>query len=112
MNRGHGGCNEYHWLDRKLGQKVEAWAAKQKTQYDSENLDQIVDQLRYDQQVERQLRGWMRTKTCFRLRGDKTGSWRTVTGTDKEAVKFIEKKYDGRVEFILTTTNIKEAVRL
>jgi len=50
----------------------------------------------------KQYKRWCRKQTCFRLKGDKEGAWRTVNAPYDARVKaWVEKKYGDKVEEIL-----------
>jgi hypothetical protein len=112
VNRGGGGSHEYHWNKPEVGRDIEAWAAQQSTEFDFEKLDQVIDDLRLNLEVEKQLRRWMKTQTCFRLHGDKLGTWRTLKSTDPRAITAIREKYGDEVAFILTPDNLTEAIAM
>ena len=107
-NKGHGGCHLYNWDDRELSDKVEDWAKTQPTKYDFEQLDQIIDDLLYREEVLKQLRNWTREKTAFRLKGDAKGSWRLVALPYSPKVEEdIRAKYGRKVEIVLHPSTLE-----
>ncbi len=106
QNAGHGGCNQYHWIDRALGRNVEAWAEKQTMEYDFEKLDQIIDPLvcRFDDERRERasVKRLCKTQTLFRLFSDPNdGSWRTINTPYKAGGQaYLESKYPGQVSEI------------
>jgi len=78
-NDGNGGCHMYYWSDRAAGEALEAWAKEQKTEFDFEKLDQILDKIFIGIEEEKQLRRWCKTAAYFQLKGDNVDQWRSVT---------------------------------
>jgi hypothetical protein len=80
---GWGGPYRYHWLDRAVGERVEAWVQTLPPD-DSEygplpaDLDTIVARLADDYEAKLWLRRQCRDKALYRLPGDATDQWRTV----------------------------------
>lgn len=74
-NDGRGGSHRYHWTDRDLGAKLEAWAETQPTEFEFEKLDQLVSDLVERAEVLKQLKRWTAKGTAFRLKGDAPGVW-------------------------------------
>jgi len=113
-NRGHGGCNDYYWSNPVLGKQLEEYAQAQTTQYEFEKLDQLIDDIVAQVATEKQMKGWMKKHTCFRLKGDDRGTWRRLSGgpVDQAATELLTKKYGDQLEIILTDSNITEAAKL
>lgn len=105
-NAGQGGCHEYDWLDREVGKRITAWSQTQKTEFDFEKLDQIIDRLLADHETRAQLRRWCKTQTVFRLKRDKAGEWRTIkTRFDKNVKEQLTKTYGDKLERIANEEN-------
>lgn len=93
-NRGCGGANEYHWVDRAIGLKIQDWAKTQPTEFDFEQLDQILDDMIQKVEAVNQIKRRTKKTTWFRLPGDKKGEWRIVKAPYDQKVKdFIVGKY-------------------
>lgn len=59
-------------------------------------LNAMIDKI----SEEKQLRRWSKTQTCFRLKGDQSGQWRTLKMpvTDPRAVPHLTQKYGDKIE--------------
>jgi hypothetical protein len=103
---GWGGPYDYDWTpsDKKrfggpLAAKVKAWVKTLpplKSEYGDlpMDLDILTDDVINAMLEERQVKRWCRTKTVFRLKGDKAGNYRTVEAKYSARVRaFIMKKY-------------------
>lgn len=100
-NSGRGGCNRYDWNSREVGEKIQKWASIQETRYEFDKLDQIVDNLLYKWEEIKYLKKACKTKTLFRLKGDREDTWRTVKAAWSQAVHdFMKKKYGDKIERI------------
>lgn len=100
-NDGQGGPHRYHWQDRGTGARIEEWSETQDTEFDFERLDQIIDVLleKFDEQ--NQLRQWCKKETLFRIKGDKTESWRAIkTPFDSSVKDLLVKRYGDSIERI------------
>lgn len=86
-NAGHGGCNFYDWTDREQGQKIQEWAKTQNTEFQFEQLDQVIDQLLAKGEENRQLKKWCKKQTVFRLKGDEKDKWRILKAPFDAKVK-------------------------
>lgn len=100
-NAGHGGCNFYYWIDPKNGNLIKTWADKQKTEFDFEKLDQIVDKLLVKSENLNWLKKQTKKKTLYHLKGDKKGSWGVVKMPFDGAIKeYLIKKYSDKLKCI------------
>ena len=100
-NDGHGGCNFYFFTDRKVEEAFKAFA-KAETGADFEPEDVYIGKLLDQYETEKQFRRWCKTKTVFRLKGDKPEQWRTLKSPYSPAsVQFVRSKYGDQVEEIL-----------
>ena len=107
-NRGHGGCNNYHWFDRELGKKFVKFANEQDTEFDFEKDDHLIGELVDDYEEQKEVRGWCRKQTVFRLKGEEKGAYRTLTVKyGEKAKKYIEDKYGDKVDEIVNERFVK-----
>jgi len=75
-----------------------------KCEYGISNFDDEIfaNNLVNDFEELKQFKGWCRKKTVFRIKGDKSGEWRTVNNPFNIRVKmWIEENYGNKVEEIL-----------
>ena len=93
-------------------------AAKQKTDFDFENLDQIVGKLLDRDEIETQIKRWCKKGTYFCLNGDKPGEWRKVAlkggklaTFDAQVKAYLVKTYGDKLECI-ANEDINKAVDL
>ncbi len=86
-NRGNGGCNDYYWTDRTIGQSIENWAKTQPTEFEFEKLDQIISKLTALVEVVNTLKRRTKNTTWFRLTGDKVGAWHVIKHPYEPKVK-------------------------
>jgi hypothetical protein len=102
INRGNGGCNDYHWIDRETGEKLTEWAETQPTEYQFEKLDQIIYQQMKIAEIFNLFTRWCKKKSMFRLVGDKKEYWASINVKYDEKVKaFLIKKYGSKLECIM-----------
>lgn len=100
-NDGHGGCNNYHFEDRSVGDAFRAFA-KAETGEEFEPEDAYIGKLLDKHEEEKAYKRWCKKETLFRLKGDKPGHWRTLNTTySPAAVQWIRAKYTDQVEEIL-----------
>ncbi len=101
-NRGIGGCNEYHWNDNAVGEKIWAHARATETRFNFDQLDTLLDKLITKFEEEKQFKRWCKTKTVFRLKGDKQGEWRTfqVVYNKERHRPQLEKRYPNLEEIL------------
>ena len=110
LNRGNGGPNEYHWLagPYDIPPEIEEWVEAQDVEYDFERLDQIVDGLVCDFDDARRLKKLAKTKTVFRVRGDKEGAYRTLKKPYSESIQnHLDTKYGDSIIEIVGVTKEK-----
>jgi hypothetical protein len=113
-NRGCGGSNDYDVVGLSHNQTNAEWEAFQKYckdqphEFEFEYEDQIVDAL-FSKWMEKdnarraqaQLNRWCKTKTVYRLKGDKEGSWWSIKTPFSPAVEArLVAKYGDRLETI------------
>ncbi len=109
-NDGRGGCNSYYWGDRDASKRINEWADKQPTEFEFEKLDQLVDDLLRDAESLRWLKRNTKSKTLFRLKGDKKGEWRIVKAPfDAKVFTFLQTKYGPQLENV-ANQNLEAAV--
>ena len=113
-NQGTGGSNNYHIPDADMRKAFHAhckslppvpWGdeewAKDLAPMESD-ADIVIGDLLAKYEETKQFKRWCKTQTCFRLKGDDLGSYRTVKAKYDPRVKaFIAKKYGDKVEEIL-----------
>ena len=101
QNDGQGGSHRYHWQDRATEAQIEEWSETQDTEFDSERLDQIVNDLVAEYEEQKQLQRWCKKKTVFRLKGDDKNWWRTFkTPFDSKVKALLVQKYGESIERI------------
>lgn len=108
-NDGHGGSNLLRFDDRKVEQAFYAWAKTlppEKSSFGGGDLamdgDFYISLLVGKYEEEKQYARWCKTKTVFRLKGDKAGEWRTLARLYSPAAKeWVVKTYGDKVEEIL-----------
>ena len=106
INRGCGGCNEYHWFDRTASAEIEAWAEDQDLEFDFEKLDQIIDKLVCDFDDARRLKRMSKNKTVFRLIGDEDGTYHSLSiPYSDRAQKYLDTKFGDKVIEIVGVTH-------
>lgn len=102
-NRGHGGPTDVHWDDVEAGKQIATYAA---TKYPDSKfvsaVESLIDDMVFDAQEEKQYRRWCKTKTVFRLKGDKEGEWRTFNVVYNKTVHRpqLEKRYPNLEEVL------------
>lgn len=84
-NRGHGGCNDYDWLDFEQGKKVHEWANTQKYTYTNwegeeaevtfEKLDHIVTKLVTEFDTNQWFKKKCKNNVLFVKEGEPEGSY-------------------------------------
>jgi hypothetical protein len=115
-NQGCGGSNNYDFNLTTNGTRWEAFTAFCKAQpphvYQGYTIpcdtDMVIDDLfsewlkkDNERRAQEQIHRWCRTKTVFRLKGDKPDTWRTVKSIYTPAVKkYMTMKYGDRIEAI------------
>ena len=84
-NRGCGGSNNYRFSDNILRQQFEAYCLSlppMASQHFADGMkmdaELFISELLSKYQLDKQLRGWCKKQTVFRLKGDKEGTWRTI----------------------------------
>lgn len=93
-NNGRGGCNDYHWSDPVAGKALTAWAETQPHEFAFDHLDQVIDPLLEQQETIKWLKRNTKSKTLFRLPGDRKAEWRIVKAPfDAKVRVFILNKY-------------------
>lgn len=110
-----GGGYQYDYLknckkfENNLLKFSESMYVKTKHGFDiTYNPDCVIDVLVEEFQINKQYKKWCKKSTCFRLKGDKDGVWRTINAQFNDDVKnFIAKKYGDKVVEILNETLIK-----
>ena len=107
-NQGCGGPNCYNWTDKETADRLQKYAAEKYTEFNFEQIDILLNDIISNMEVEKQYHRWCKKGTYFRLKGDKEGSWRSVTGKTQKHFLFspqikdwITKTYGDRVESIL-----------
>jgi hypothetical protein len=97
-NRGNGGPHDFD--DRKAEVELNEHGKTlppMQSQYFPEGLpmdgELIVSELLAKHLEEKEYRRWCKTKTVFRLPGDKDGQWRTIKGVHPSIVVHINKNY-------------------
>jgi len=86
-NRGHGGPDEYHFTDRAVEKQmveyvkslppVAAFGTMLPMSMEM-YIGELVEKFDHDKKVAAQRKRWCKTKTVFRLKGDKEGSYLTI----------------------------------
>ena len=107
-NLGTGGGNEYDWLNQKaakVGLRLQIWAKDQKTEYEYDKLDQIINDLADEFEDNQAMKRKCKTHIMFRLKGDTKDEWRTIKAKyDDRAKAHMKKKYGERIEVIANGT--------
>lgn len=100
-NEGTGGSNSIHWFDREKGRMIERWAAVQKTEFDFEKLDELIDNLRVAMEEQKDVARWCKTKAVIRLKDAPKGQYVQFKEAMTPALRdWIVKKYAGQIEEI------------
>jgi hypothetical protein len=111
-NRGCGGCNEYYWIDQKVGAAVDAYCKSLPCQFEFEHTDQFIDDLVAKHRDRKHLEQLCKKKTLFRLKGDEKAVWRILKVPFSPDIKSaIAKKYGDKVE-IIANENVEQAVEV
>ena len=107
-NSGTGGGNQYDWLNQKaakVGLRLQIWAKDQKTEFEYDKLDQIINDLADEFEERQAMRRKCKTHIMFRLKGDSEDEWRTIKAPyDDRAKAHMQKKYGDRIEVIANDT--------
>ena len=107
-NSGTGGGNQYDWLNQKaakVGLSLQIWAKNQKTEYEYDKLDQIINDLADAFEDNQAMKRKCKTHIMFRLKGDPADEWRTIKAPyDDRAKAHMKKKYGDKIEVIANDT--------
>lgn len=106
-NEGCGGCNRYDYLDRGAEAPFQKFAAEwgRERGYNSEPDDMWVYAQMDAAEERRTLRRWSKKYTCYRLKGDKAGSWRRINRPFSDDMRErIIKTHGDKVEAIFNPT--------
>jgi hypothetical protein len=109
-NRGQGGPNEYHWVDRATETRATQYAESlppvefHGTKL-SMDLDLWIANLLQAADERKQKLGWCKKATMFRLKGDDPGVYRSIAVPFTANVKaHLVAKHGGQLEEILNET--------
>lgn len=105
FNRGHGGPHGYRWLSNEFMSTVTAWAKEQKTKYEHEKLDQIVDELLFQDKIRMKLTNAINAgHVVFRLKSYPSGQYAVGKYTPAQRVlaeQSIRARFNDDVEWVL-----------
>jgi hypothetical protein len=120
QNDGGGGCNMYHFEDRKLEQAFNAFCESlpplpPDPQYPSlgsleMDADLYIGGLIQQEETRKQLTRWCKKQTVFRLKGAEKGTWQIIKFPfDAKMKDGLVKKFGEKLEFI-ANEDIEKAV--
>jgi hypothetical protein len=110
-NSGHGGNTNIHIYDPNLRKQIEAYANTlppiKGADYELKmNLELLIDTMVEDALIKKselaQYKRWCKKALMFRIKGDKQGTWRSLTTTYSPAsAAMVRQKYGDTLEEIL-----------
>lgn len=98
INDDSGGCNMYR-LDRTEQAELDAFAKAQLPKEKFEVTDMFISAMLDAYEVAKQIKRWCKTKTVFRLKGEKEGTFHTMMApySDPRIRPHLDKTYAGTI---------------